>query len=234
MAFLFRSKNKSSQHLKSFIAEKFGIKVKKVDLYEEAVLHKSIARDTNKDNNERLEFLGDAVLDMIVAEQLYEMYPQKTEGELTQLKARIVNRKTLGTVGLEMGLEKVVQFVDGKYVNKSTICGNAFEALVGAIYVDRGFEKTKDVVRSILVEYLNYNKIVQNDPDYKSQILVWSQKNKLPISFEEVLVEDLGHEKMYHFEIRCEEEVIGSGKGKSKKMAEQNASKSALKHPKTQ
>jgi len=227
---LFKSKDKSSRELSSFIVKTFGVKPKNIRLYSDAVRHKSIARDTDKEDNERLEFLGDAVLDMIVAEQLYELYPHKTEGELTQLKARIVNRKTLGTVGIEMGLERVVKFIDGKYVNKNTICGNAFEAVIGAIYVDRGFERAKSVTRKILTQYLNYDKIVQNDPDYKSQILVWSQKNKQPIHFEEILVEDLGHEKMYHFEIKCDGKTIGKGKGKSKKSAEQEASKNALKH----
>ena len=218
----------SSQSLFDYVVRTFGVKAKDISLFQEAVRHKSVAKEHGLNDNERLEFLGDAVLDIIIAELLFEKFPQKTEGELTRIKARIVNRKYLGSLGLKLNMGEFVEFVDGKYVNKSTICGNAFEAFIGAIYVDQGFEKARAAVRLVMRKHADLDELAVTDTDYKSQILVWSQKSKEPIDFVIVNVEDLGHERIYHCEIQQEDRVLGKGQGSSKKKAEQEASRVAL------
>ncbi len=227
---LFKSRSLSpkQQALSKFIQNKFGFKPDKLDLYEEALRHKSYTKETNLSNNERLEFLGDAILDNIMAVYLFENHREATEGELTQMKSRMVSRKTLGALGVKIGLESMVDFLDGKYVNKQTICGNALEAVVGAIYLDKGFKQAKASAIKLFQKHLDLNSVIHDNDDYKSQILIWSQKNKKELQFKLVLQEDLGHEKNYVYNIICDGELIGEGSGTSKKKAEQNASQQAL------
>ena len=226
---LFKSKSSLPTHIQQYLIRTFGIKSRNGALYLEALRHKSIAKDVGLPDNERLEFLGDAVLDLIVAEYLYENFPDRAEGSLTQMKSRIVSRKTLGDLSLTIGLDEVVHFVDGRYVNKQTICGNALESIIGAMYFDMGYTKTKVRIHRLLTSHLDLRKLVLEDQDYKSQLLVWSQKHKHQLSFELVHTEDLGHEKLYRFQIICNDSPLAMGDGKSKKKAEQLAAKNALK-----
>ena len=214
--------------IRQFIIVKFGVKPKTFKYYEEALRHKSIARDLDLPDNERLEFLGDAILDSIVAEDLFLRYQDIDEGKLTQMKSRMVSRDTLGQLGVKIGLVDLIKFVDGKYVRKATICGNALEAVIGAIYLDLGFSKTCTAIQKIYAEHLNIEVIMNKNHDYKSQVLVWSQRSKQEIQFKLVKEEDLGFEKNYSFHILAGDQVIGEGEGSSKKKAEQNASKDAL------
>ncbi len=227
---LFKSRSYTDKQLilYQFIQDKFGFKPNDLSLYEEALRHKSSTKETDLRNNERLEFLGDAILDNIMAVFLFENQRDASEGVLTQMKSRMVSRKTLGVLGVKMGLETVVDFMDGKYVNKQTICGNALEALVGAIYLDKGFKQAEKSTIKLFQTHLNLKTVIHDNDDYKSQILIWSQKNKKNLEFKLVLQEDLGHEKNYVFHIICEGQVLGEGAGPSKKKAEQNASREAL------
>ena len=127
-----------------FILQRFGYKANNISFFNTALTHKSILSDPNSEfSNERLEFLGDTVLDAVVAEFLYHKFPKDDEGYLTKLKSKIVNRQTLSNIGEKMGIREVLKYNDERSINLKSIEGNAFEALVGAIYLDAGFERTK-------------------------------------------------------------------------------------------
>ena len=127
-----------------FILQRFGYKANNISFFNTALTHKSFLSDPNSEfSNERLEFLGDTVLDAVVAEFLYHKFPKDDEGYLTKLKSKIVNRQTLSTIGEKMGIRDVLKYNDERSINLKSIEGNAFEALVGAIYLDAGFERTK-------------------------------------------------------------------------------------------
>jgi len=226
---LFKSKRTpSDQLIYTYIQQVFGIKPKQWDLYKEALRHKSVAKEALLPHNERLEYLGDAVIDIVVAEYLFNTYPNAEEGELTQMKSRLVSRKNLGGLGDTIELAKHVSFIDGKYVNKTTIGGNALESIIGAIYLDLGYKKTQAVIHHLFTKYLDLSAIVKANHDYKSQILIWAQRTKKDLVFVQTAEKDQGHHKRYFFEVRSNNIVLGSGDGNSKKKAEQLAALSAL------
>lgn len=218
---LFRKKQKDS--ISSFIQENFGIYPKKIALYHVALTHKSF--DQNLPNNERLEFLGDSVINTIVAQYLFEKFPNEDEGFLTKLRSRIVSRENLNEIGLKIKLLELVRYFKGKNEYKSLV-GNVFEALVGAIYLDIGFEKTKDMFfKQVLENLIDIEKIRKTDTDYKSQLLVWSQKNNRKLDY--VISETKGENAKYLAKIYISGRLIAESTGTSKKEAEKRAAKSA-------
>lgn len=226
---LFKSRSKPcNPQLISFFKSKLNIRPRNWSVYEEALRHKSVASEKGLPNNERLEYLGDAVLDVIVAEYLFNNFTGEQEGILSQMKSRVVSRKNLGKVGLSLHLEQIVEFVDGPFINKKTICGNALEALIGALYLDLGFTKCTQFVHLLMSKHMDLDAILKENEDYKSQLLIWSQKLKKEVSFELINEEDFSHHKVYTFNVFCDGELIGSGQGRSKKKAEQVAALHAL------
>ena len=186
-------------------------------------------------NNERLEYLGDAVLDAIVADYLYKRFPEGDEGFMTKLRARIVKRKTLNQVAVRLEIPGLINQV-GSPGNKSKhLYGNALEALIGAIYIDRGYRAAKRFfIRRIMQKHIDLVQLVEKDPDYKSRVIEWAQKNRVEIVFES-LVEHTAGQKSPAFisTISLEGQAKGTGRGGSKKDAEQQAAKKALEHIKT-
>lgn len=201
-------------------------------VYQIAFTHKSATKYGSKHrsfNNERLEFLGDAILAAIVADFLFSYFPYKREGFLTKMRARIVSREQLNEIALEMGLQ--YHIVSQSRINGTkNIYGNALEALIGAIYVDKGYKKTKQFIISKLIhDNIDLNKLAVTDSDYKSQLIEWAQKNKIELHFNDEEVESTESNNMYFTsEVIIDDRVIGSGKGLSKKEAQQHASKEAL------
>lgn len=181
-------------------------------------------------NNERLEYLGDAVLDVIVAEYLFNRFPEADEGFLTKLRARIVKRRTLDYLAIKMGIPDMI--IPGVSPgNKSKhIYGNALEALIGAIYIDRGYGKArKFFVRKIMQEHIDLVQLAKKDPDYKSRIIEWAQKNRLDILFESREEQESDTRfPLFFSTISISGEKKGTGKGESKKEAEQQAARQAL------
>lgn len=224
----FKSYSPQQKVLKEYFKSQFSVRVNDISLYEEALRHKSVTSENKLPNNERLEFLGDAVIDSVVARYLFENHRQASEGALTQMKARIVSRQSLGKLGKTVALDRYVEFVDGPYVNKQTICGNAFEAIIGAIYLDRGYKAAKSSLLHVFHQHADINKLVHENKDYKSQLLIWSQKNKFIIEFTLVGDVDKGFEREYTINVTINSEVKGSGTAGSKKKAEQLAAKEAL------
>lgn len=221
----FSSRNLGSDQEKK-ISEIFGFTPKDADLYKKAFRHKSKYPEPGK-NNERPEFLGDAVYDLIVAEYLYDLLPKGSEGELTRLKSYLVSRKFLNLVAEKTGITGLVEAqIQGKKTATS-IGGNALEAIVAAIYEERGFEFARAVViRSILEPYgkVNEHTSVQFDP--KSKVFELAQKRGLIVEF----ITEEGAEANFESFLIIDNEKVSHGKGKSKKEAEKSAGAMALKN----
>lgn len=204
----------------------------RIRLYEMAFIHKSastVMPDGEVINNERLEYLGDAVLDTIVAEYLFRHYPGKSEGFLTKMRSKMVKRKHLNLLAYRMGIHKLmVSHTHPANVSKH-LYGNAFEALVGAIFLDKGYKQTYRFIERIISKYVDLEKLRLSDSDYKSKLIEWAQKNKQEIVFENR--EELNassHIPQFVSSIVMAGAELGKGSGYSKKEAEQKASRMAL------
>ncbi|MES2836210.1 MAG: ribonuclease III [Bacteroidota bacterium] len=204
-----------------------GFYPKNLLLYKQAFRHKSVAsqiRNDFKDSNERLEYLGDAVLGSIVAEYLFTKYPYKNEGFLTKLRSRMVSRQSISALSSKMGIERFIQVSSDSQPSK-TINGNALEALIGAVYLDVGYNKTKQfILKRIVSNHMDMDEIEHTDKDFKSKVVEWVQREKKTLKFEVVEEKGKNHEKYYIVNVIINEVVEGFGEGKSKKAAEQHAS----------
>jgi len=182
-------------------------------------------------NNERLEFLGDAILSAIIADILFHRFKKKREGFLTNTRSKIVQRESLNRIALEMGLNKLIFSSIKTNTHNNYICGNALEALIGAIYLDKGYAKCKKFIeRKILDRFLNVESVAKKEVNFKSGLLEWSQKQKIGIDFE--LIEsfiDHNHNPIFQTRIKVGGLPAGVGIGYSKKESQQNAAKIALK-----
>lgn len=204
-----------------------------IRIYEQALLHKSSSVKTDKGvllNNERLEFLGDAILDAVVGDIVYQKFEGKREGFLTNTRSKIVSRESLNRIAEQIGLSKLVKFTARHSAHNSYMNGNAFEALVGAIYLDRGYEYCKYFMEHrIIGPYINLNKVSRKEVNFKSKLIEWSQKNKVEMTFE--LVEqsvDEFNSPVFETEVMLEGVHAGRGKGYSKKESQQLAAHETL------
>lgn len=204
-----------------------------ISIYQQALLHKSSSIKAGKGrllNNERLEFLGDAILDAVVADIVYKRFEGKREGFLTNTRSKIVQRETLNYIGKQIGLDKLIKYTTKQSSHNSYMCGNAFEALIGAIYLDRGYGACKMFMEErIIKQYLNLEKISRKEVNFKSKLIEWSQKNKFEISFE--LLEqshDEDQNPVFESQILVENIAAGKGKGYSKKESQQEAAHETL------
>lgn len=209
-----------------------------ISLYEQALLHKSTAVKSEKGrplNNERLEFLGDAILDAIVADIVYKQFEGKREGFLTNTRSKIVQRETLNKLAIEIGLDKLIKFSTRTSSHNSYMCGNAFEALIGAIYIDRGYAACKYFMEEkIIKRFIDLEKVARKEVNFKSKLIEWTQKNKVTVSFE--LIEqflDKESNPIFQSEVLIEGLSAGTGIGYSKKESQQNAAKMAIKKVQT-
>ena len=179
-------------------------------------------------NNERLEYLGDAVLSTIVAEYLFNKYPSKKEGFLTKMRSKIVKRKTLNEIADKMGLDILLsKFSMGKL--SSAMKGNAFEALVGAIYIEMGYSKTKNyIIYKILTRYLNIHELENRDDNFKSRLLEWGQKENKTIEFKMVDKFKLDKRDRFKIAVFIDGKEMSFAEEYNKKSAEQKAASTAL------
>ena len=152
-----------------------------IQVYQQAFLHKSsLVEDDNGRhiNNERLEFLGDAILDAIIADIVYKHFPNKREGYLTNTRSKIVKRETLNHIALELGLDKLVKYTTKVNSHNNYIYGNALEALIGAVYLDQGYERCYDFIHRVFIQrFINIDTIARKEMNFKSHLIEWSQKN---------------------------------------------------------
>jgi ribonuclease-3 len=225
-----RKKPVENLEISKFIFLRFGYDVKDISIFEKALTHKSISNSTEGEvSNERLEFLGDAILDSVIADFLYQRYPEEDEGYLTKIKSKIVSRNTLGMIGHEMEIQRVLRYNRNRTIKLETIEGNAFEALIGAIYLDGGYEGVRNSINNhVFQKYVNLNQILQEEIDFKSKLFIWSQKNRLPIVFQVLEEQNDGTEWVYVVMVIINDVEYGRGTGSSKKKAEQAAAKETL------
>lgn len=202
-------------------------------LFQLAFQHKSSNHDLQKNhyggqNNERLEYLGDAVLGTIVAEYLYKKYPTEDEGFLTKMRSKIVKRKSLNEIGFNMGLDEILSTYNNTRIAKSML-GNAVEALVGAVYVERGYKKTtRFVVQRMLRDYVDVDRLETYDDNYKSQLLEHCQKNGQRVDYKTLKRYKQDKRDRFRVAVLVEGKRLAVGEDFNKKAAEQIASRRAL------
>lgn len=232
------SKQKKESGLKHIfeLEDKLGYHFKNENLLKLALIHRSYLSTSGEkrhNTNERLEFLGDAVLGFIVTEYLYKTFSKKSEGVLTEYKSILVSRKILGQIARQIDLGSCLFLGQGEERSggrkRRSIISNAFEAILGAIYLDGGYKAAKDVIYYLILSQLEPILKRELDRNYKSQLLEASQANGLGLPEYEVKKE-LGpeHEKVFEVVVRVQGKIKGIGTGKSKKMAEQNAAHHAI------
>ena len=224
------NKREFSSRLKKIL----GFNPGNLELYEIAFIHRSATYalpDGKKVNNERLEYLGDAVLDAILSDYLFDKFPDANEGFLTKIRSRIVNRDVLNQLAVSMGINNIlISKINSSHLTKN-LYGDAFEALIGAVFLDKGFKKTKKLfIKNVLNKYLDLNIIVKTDSDYKSLVFEWVQKHKSNLTFTYNEEYDFNMKKsVFSTILSIDRQEFGEGHGSSKKEAEQEAASQAWK-----
>lgn len=228
------SRKKESPEFYAFFRNVLGYTPRHTELYRIALTHSSLSQmeHGHRINNERLEYLGDAVLGAVVAEYLYKKYPLKGEGFLTEMRSKIVSRKSLGSLAMRVGLPDLVAHQKGQSGAFKSMGGDAFEALIGAIYLEKGFRFTRHlIIDRMLCTYLDIDKIANTDWNYKGKIIDWGQKNHRKVSFE--VVRSYVHGREGRREYECRVNIDGtpqqSGIGYTIKSAEQLAAEKTYK-----
>ncbi|MGO3182786.1 MAG: ribonuclease III [Aequorivita sp.] len=208
-----------------------GFKPKDIFLYETAFTHRSTNEKNpsgQPQNYERLEFLGDAMLGAVIAAHLFKKVPEGNEGYLTKMRSKVVSREHLNELGRDLQLVKFLKTTVPTQQFSGNIYGNVFEALVGAIYLDRGFKYCeKFIYKRVIKPYVDIKKLEGKVISYKSLLIEWCQKHKKPFNFE--IYEDTGKDELKHFAVRLkvEDEIVAKARATSKKKAEERAAKRA-------
>ena len=202
-------------------------------LYRLAFRHKSVAQIVKKgvkNSNERLEFLGDAVLGSVVADVLFKMYPYEDEGFLTELRSKMVSRINLNALGRKLGFEQLVEF-DTRVINtsrQSSLLGDAFEALVGAVYLDKGYDFTKNfLVNRIIKSHIDIHTLEKTETNFKSKLIEWCQRHGKDVTFELTTNQQGENAKLFTVQANIDGEILGNGKEFNKKTAEKLAAEKA-------
>jgi ribonuclease-3 len=216
-----------------FLKNLIGFYPQNLKLYDLAFVHKSasvVDSRGNFTNNERLEYLGDAVLSAVIADFLYNRFPQEDEGFLTKTRSKLVNRSFLTKLTYDMGLNVYIDSNTTKNIDNSHIYGDALEALIGAIYLDKDYSAAKYfITKRILSKFVNLAEIEQNDLNFKSRLIEWSQKNKKELEFDTTEeVNERTKQPKFTAVVKIDNVKVGTGTGASKKEAHQNAARQSL------
>lgn len=227
---LLKSGNESSRtrdrKLTSAVKNITGLAPGNLALYRLATLHSSKATEVNgfKQSNERLEYLGDAILGAAVADYLFRKYPFKDEGFLTEIRSRIVNREAMNQLAHKIGLHEVVDYDSRNLQLQRVILGNTLEALVGAVYLDKGYLRTrKFVIDKLIQPYFNLDTVISSDTNFKSKIIEWAQRKGKQVRFEITETKRSGNQREFTAQVVVDDQPSGTGFGASKKKAEQDA-----------
>ena len=209
-----------------------GSKPLNLSLYRLALTPAGLGEETDKGfrkSNERLEFLGDAILGSVIAEYLFKKYPYRDEGFLTETRSKLVNRETLNEVGIKIGLKKTLQQVvdNRQFVGNKSLYGDILEAFLGAVYLDRGYSFSKKLILQRILIHLDLEGMVTTVSNHKSKVIEWSQREGNQVEFQVVQVNSNQRYKEFVVAIVVNGESIAQGKGETKKKAEQEASKNA-------
>lgn len=229
--FLLRPLRRSFGRDKAYytmVDEMFGFVPHNIELYKLALIHKSaslILEDGRPINNERLEFLGDAVIESVTSDYVFIEFPEQDEGFMTQLRSRIVSRQSLNALAVKLGLDKQVIAGAGAGLAQKHIFGDAFEAMMGAVYLDQGYEfVNRLLINNIFFRYLNIDELTRIDPDYKSRLIEWCQKGRHRIEFHSSRDEKSSpSHPSFSATVEIDGMKVGYGSGESKKEAEQQA-----------
>jgi ribonuclease-3 len=226
------SKGKGDKDFKKWIKNTTGFSPKNTTLYKQAFLHSSVIhkKGNSSPSNERLEFLGDAILGAIIAEHLFKLYPFKDEGFLTQLRSKIVNGQHLKELALKFGFNDFLKAsLSTNEKTKSSAYGDAFEAFIGAVYVDIGYEKTKKfVLQQIIKPHVDVTELASTNEDYKSQLQIYCQKNKLILEYKLLSETRQGANKIYVIQTVINNVEFVTFENYSKRIAEQKAAQLTL------
>lgn len=221
----------SDKHLRHAIKNIFGFRPGNIFLYRLAFTHKSAGQETIKNlriNNERLEFLGDAILDAVAADFLFRTFPAKDEGFLTEMRSRLVSRAQLNKLSQKMGIDNLIMLENSSSGVFRSFKGDAFEALIGAIYLDKGFAFTRKIIlKRVIGHYFDMDDLVNQEVNFKSKIIEWAQKEKKQMSFNVLEEIGSGYKKQYLVELVVEGDALSRGQDYSIKGAEQSASQKA-------
>lgn len=224
----FSLKSDSDKSLKRYLKDYFNFSPYHLQLYRQALLHKSMTQNKSagiRHSNERLEFLGDAVIDAVIGDYLYHYYPDEDEGFLTKARSKLVSRRHLRHLAKSTGLDKLL--VSDVKNNQAllNLAGNAFEALVGAIYLRKGYVFVQKRLIVLIQRFTQIEEYLDKDDDYKSQAYQWVQKNKRNLEFRSL---EIDHKQTFEVSFYLDEELICKAKGSTIKSAEQAASKMAI------
>jgi ribonuclease-3 len=225
----FSLKSDSDKLLKRYLKDYFNFTPFHLQLYKQALMHKSMTQNKNegvRHSNERLEFLGDAIIDAIIGDYLYHTYPNENEGFLTKARSKLVSRKHLSHLALATGLDKLL-VSDVKNKNAmANLAGNAFEALIGSIYLRKGYPFVEKRLIALIKKFTLIDEFLEIDDDFKSKIYQWAQKHKKSLEFK---ANELVSKKSFEVELLIDTKIICSATDKTIKSAEQAASKIAVK-----
>ena len=217
----------SEKHLRNSIKNIFGFYPGNIFLYKLAFRHKSASVNKIEGfriNNERLEFLGDAVLSAVVADFLFRRFPYENEGALTEMRSKIVSRSSLNKLSVKLGLPNLMLLSNGKNMQNKSAAGDTFEAFIGAMYLDKGYRFTKKILsKQIIPVHFDVDNLLFSDINYKSKLIEWAQKEKHDLQFKVVNTETNKNEKKYTVEVWVDHQSVASGKDYSIKGAEKLA-----------
>ena len=227
--FFFSKKNLVDKSFKKSVANIIGIKPTNILIYTTALSHRSV-KESAEENNERLEYLGDAILSAIVADYLFKRYPYKGEGFLTEMRSKMVNRQQLNDIAIKMGFKKIALF--NKFDNalkNSQIFGNTLEAIIGAVYIDKGYKKTHSwVLKQIIIPHMFVDDLELIDINLKNKLIGWASKNNKVLTFDLQEEKLEGSRRVFVINTVLDGEVLSEGKGFNKKDASQAAAIAAV------
>jgi len=222
-----------------FLRDIVGEPVTNLPLYLTALTHRSVVHDPATqhliESNQRLEFLGDSVLGMLISEYLFTRFPESAEGELSSNRAKIVNSRSLAGFALSLGLGEQLLIGESadrnKIRNSESALADAFESLIGAVYLDKGIGAAFEFVIRHVIEHVNFNTIITSEHNYKSRLIEYTQSHHLPPPLYMVIAENgAEHEKSFTIGVSCADQILGTGTAQRKKDAEQLAAKEAMEH----
>lgn len=222
-------KTAAAKSLKKSIVNTLGIKPDNLPIYIAALSHRSV-KESPEENNERLEYLGDAILSAIVADYLFKRYPYKGEGFLTEMRSKMVNRMQLNDIAVKMGIKKIALFnkLDNALKN-SHIFGNTLEAIVGAVYLDKGYRKTQNwVLKQIIIPHMFVDDLELIDINLKNKLIGWASKNNKVLTFDLQEEKLEGSRRVFVIKTVLDGEILSEGKGFNKKDASQAAAIAAV------
>jgi len=221
----------NEKKLRSSLKNILGIVPKNISLYKQAFRHNSAAKEIKdgiRDSNERLEYLGDSILNAIVADFLFQKFPYKDEGFLTKSRSKIVSREHLNQLSRKIGLDKFIEQKNDPGLKNSSMHGDAFEALIGALYLDKGYKGASHFILNRIIRYhVDVEKILATETDFKSKIIEWAQQKKHDVQFRAIEQTGNGHDKQFVIATVIDGEISGEAQHYSKKKAEQRSAENA-------